>query len=401
MSILPILIAVALGSYFGSALASSDMPSPESESSALLEISPLPQEEGRHPLDRPQDLWARIRGGFRLTEVNPELTRRLERDFVERVAHLQRAIQRSRPYLYHIVDEVERRDMPMEIALLPLVESGFNPIAESPRKASGIWQFIPSTGRVFGLKQNAWYDGRRDILASTRAALDYLEILYRRFGSWELALAAYNCGEGCLARAIARNRMEGLPTDYTALPLPIEARHYVPKLLAVRNLVQNPQAWGLTLPAIENKPYFAQVRISQPMSMRQVAWLADIRLEELLALNPAFQRRIVHTDTHGDLLLPTDKVDIFHENLQRMGVGRPTLQLYQARQGESLQRIADQFGVTLEWLKEHNPIMANRGRLTTAQSLYVPRPPAKPGRNHLVQNESTSPLGTRVRKRDI
>ncbi len=397
MSILPILIAVALGLCNGPTLAVTAAPAPELKISYSLDGTPLLQGGDV----RPQDLWERIRSGFGLTEVNPELTRRHERWFIERSAHLLRAIERSRPYLYHIVDEVERRNMPMEIALLPLIESAFNPLAESPRKASGIWQFIPSTGRVFGLKQNAWYDGRRDLLASTRAALDYLETLYRQFGSWELALAAYNCGEGCLARATARNRARGLSTAYAALPLPTETRHYVPKLLAVRNLVQDPQAWGLALEAIDNEPYFVQVRLSQPMPVRQVARLADLSLEEFLALNPAFQRRIVHTDTLGFLLLPADKVEIFQQNLQHRNAEHPTLQLYRARKGESLQRIADQFGVTLEWLKEHNPIKASRGRLTAAQSLYVPMPQAKPGSNQLVHNESISPQGTRVRRRDI
>lgn len=396
MSKLPISIVVALGLCSGPALAVTAAPVPELKISYSLNGTPLVQDGDA----RPQDLWERIRSGFRLTEVNPELTRRHERWFLERTQHLTRAIERSRPYLYHIVDEVERRGMPMEVALLPLIESAFNPMAESPKKAAGIWQFIPSTGRVFGLQQNAWYDGRRDVLAATRAALDYLQTLHRQFGSWELALAAYNCGEGCLARAIARNRAQGLSTAYAALPLPTETRHYVPKLLAVRNLVQDPQGSGLALQAIDNEPYFVQVRLTQPMPVRQVARLADISLEEFLALNPAFQRRIIHTDTRGILLLPADKVETFQQNLQRKGTERTTLQLYQARKGERLQSIADQFGVTLEWLKEHNPIKASRGRLTAAQSLYVPMP-SKPGSSRLVQNEPIPSQGTGVRRRDI
>ena len=323
---------------------------------------------------RPQDLWDRIRMGFRLSEVNPDLTRRHERWYVERSDHLLRAIDRSRPYLYHIVDEVEKRDMPMEVALLPLIESAFNPMAESPRQATGIWQFIPSTGRVFGLQQNAWYDGRRDVLAATRAALDYLQVLYRQFGSWELALAAYNCGEGCVARAIARNRAQGLSTAYAALPLPTETQHYVPKLLAVRNLVRDPQSTGISLQAVANEPYFVQVKISQPMLTRQAAKLADISMEEFLTLNPAFQRRVIHTDTRGVLLLPADKVEVFHHNLQKKGTQRDGLQVYQGRKGEAVNGIAGRFGVSLEWLKEHNPLKLSRGRLTKDQVLYVPMP---------------------------
>ncbi|MFN3594193.1 MAG: transglycosylase SLT domain-containing protein [Thiobacillaceae bacterium] len=393
---LPTLVAIALGLCSSTALAITAAPAPELKISYSLNGTPLVQDGDA----RPQDLWERIRSGFRLAEVNPELTRRHERWFLERAQHLTKAIERSRPYLYHIVEEVERRGMPMEVALLPLIESAFNPMAESPKKAAGIWQFIPATGRVFGLKQNPWYDGRRDVLAATRAALDYLQTLHRQFGSWELALAAYNCGEGCLARAIARNRARGLSTAYAALPLPTETRHYVPKLLAVRNLVQDPENSGLALQAIDNEPYFVQVKLTQPMPVRQVARLADISLEEFLALNPAFQRRIIHTDTRGILLLPADKVETFQQNLQRKGTERPTLQLYQARKGERLQSIADQFGVTLEWLKEHNPIKASRGRLTAAQSLYVPMP-SKPGNSQLVQNEPIQTQDTGVRRRDI
>lgn len=321
---------------------------------------------------QPADLWDRIRPGFRLAEVNPELTRRHERWYAERPDHLLRAIERSRLYLYHIVDEVEKRDMPMEIALLPLIESAFNPMAQSPRQAAGIWQFIPSTGRVFGLQQNAWYDGRRDVLAATRAALDYLQVLNRQFGSWELALAAYNCGEGCVARAIARNRAQGLPTAYAALPLPTETRHYVPKLLALRNLVRDPETAGIALQSVANEPYFVQVRINQPMPTRQAAMLADISMEEFLALNPAFQRRVIHTDTRGVLLLPTDKVEIFHNNIQSKGAQRDGLQVYRGRKGESVNGIAGRFGVSLEWLKAHNPLKFSRGKLVTDQALYVP-----------------------------
>ncbi|MDW8322833.1 MAG: transglycosylase SLT domain-containing protein [Burkholderiales bacterium] len=323
---------------------------------------------------RPQDLWARVRSGFRLKEVNPELTRRHERWFAERPGQLQRAIERSRLYLYHIVDEVERRGMPMEVALLPLIESAFDPMAVSPRRAAGIWQFIPSTGRLFGLEQNAWYDGRRDVLAATRAALDYLQTLYDQFGRWELALAAYNCGDGCVARALRSNRARGLPTHYAALPLPAQTRHYVPKLLAVRNLILDPAAAGLELQRLDNEPYFAQVRISQPMPARQVARLADMSLDEFMALNPAYQRQVIRSDTPGVLLLPADRVDAFHLNLYRKGAAPPRLQPYAARRGESLQGIAERFGVTVEWLKEHNPVRAHKGRLTAAQTLYVPAP---------------------------
>jgi membrane-bound lytic murein transglycosylase D len=313
------------------------------------------------------DLWERIRSGFALDEPNPGLSRTHEKWFSSRPAHLERAIERSRPYLFHIVEEVERRGMPMEIALLPLIESAFNPRAVSPQKAAGIWQFMPSTGKVFGLKQNEWFDGRRDIVQATRAALDYLEYLHGMFNDWELALAAYNCGEGCVQRAI---RNSGQRT-YAKLRLPTETRHYVPKLVAVRNIVREPERFGVNLHAIADQLYFMQVRLDQPMESRQAARLAEISLDEFLTLNPAFQRRVIHTDTRGVLLLPAEQVETFHHNMHSRG-DKKKLATYQASQGESIYVIARDFGVTLEWLKEHNPLKLHKGRMARAQSLVVP-----------------------------
>lgn len=319
------------------------------------------------------DVWERVRGGFRLEEVNSDLTRQHEAWFSKRAEHLQRTIDRSRLYLYHIVEEVEKRGMPTEIALLPMIESAFNPMAMSPRQASGIWQFIPSTGRVFGLQQDAWYDGRRDVLAATRAALDYLETLHRQFGSWEFALAAYNCGEGCLARAIARNKAQGRPIRYADLGLPTETRHYVPKLLAVRNILKNPEQAGIALETLANEPYFMQVSVNGPMATHQAARLAGMSFEEFVALNPAYQRRVIHGDAPAVLLLPADKVETFNLNLQKKGSDRHTLQVYKGRKGEPASSIAERFGVTMQWLKEHNPIQLTRGKLAASQTLYVPK----------------------------
>ncbi len=340
---------------------------PELKISRSLSALPAEFEEA----GRPDDLWQRLRAGFRMPDAEASLVQVHENWFAARQAYLSRAVQRSRLYLFHIAEEVERRDMPMEIALLPMIESAYNPMALSPQKASGIWQFIPSTGKVFGLQQNAWYDGRRDILAATDAALDYLQILHRMFGDWELALAAYNCGEGCVGRAVARNQARGLPTDYASLELPAETRHYVPKLIAVRNIVAEPERYGLALEAIDNEPYFSRVRLGRPMEARHAAKLADMSLDDFLSLNPAFQRRIIHTDTPGMLLLPADRVETFQDNLQRHG-DRHELQSYQASRGESLHRIASQFGVTLEWLKEHNPVKLIKGKLAQGQTLVLP-----------------------------
>lgn len=356
---LALILPLALLSLPGSAETNSTRPSLK-VSYALTQttVSPAFQEE---------DLWARIRAGFSLGEPNPALIRAHEQWYAKRPAHLERVIERSRPYLFHIVEEVEKRGMPMEIALLPIIESAFDPKAESPAKASGIWQFIPATGRVYGLKQNEWFDGRRDILQSTRAALDYLGNLHAMFGDWELALAAYNCGEGCVQRA---QRASGR-RDYASLRLPTETRHYVPKLVAVRNIVRDPESFGLRLDAIANDSYFMQVRLQHPIEARQAAKLAEMSLDEFLLLNPAFKRRVIHTDTRGVLLLPADRIETFQFNLHQKGADK-RLRTYSAHKGENLADIARKFGVSLAWLREHNPVKTYKGQLTVAQTLVVP-----------------------------
>jgi membrane-bound lytic murein transglycosylase D len=234
-------------------------------------------------------------------------------------------------------------------------------------QASGIWQFMPATGRVFGLQQNAWYDGRRDILEATNAALDYLQKLYGMFGDWELALAAYNCGEGCVAKA----QMRAAGSSYNAIRLPKETRNYVPKLVAVRNIILNPERFGINLAALPNEPFFLQLKLKNPMEARQAASLAEMDLDQFLKLNPAFQRRVIHTATQDVLLLPADKIETFQFNLHQKGK-QYRLQNYAAQQGESAQSIAKKFGVTLSWLKENNPVKLHNGKFAKAQTLVVP-----------------------------
>lgn len=344
-------------------LQASEIPSLSLKISYAMAGTPLPGQGNA------QDLWDRIRAGFQLPESNYELTRVHEQWFANHPGHLERTAERSRIYLYHIVDEVQKRGMPMEIALLPMIESAFNPMAQSPQKASGIWQFIPSTGKVFGLRQNGWYDGRRDVVEATKAALDYLEKLHGMFGDWELALAAYNCGEGCVQRAMARSGGK----DFASLRLPTETRHYVPKLVAVRNVVLDPVNYGIQLDPMANEPYFMPVNLKRPIEARTAARLAEMSMDEFAALNPGFQRRVIHTDTRGVLLLPTDRVETFQFNLHRLGLDKGTLQPYTAQKGESVAKIAQKFNVTVEWLKEHNPIKPFRGKFTKTQELVVPK----------------------------
>lgn len=245
-----------------------------------------------HLLRNGDNVWARVREGFQLTEVDSELVRRHERLYSAKPEYLKRTLDRSKRYLFHIMNEVERRGMPTEIALLPLVESAFNPGAVSSAKAAGLWQFMPATGRHYGLEQTFWYDGRRDVLGATNAALDYLENLYAMFGDWSLALAAYNWGEGNVSRALEKNRAKGLPEEFSAIRLPNETRNYVPKLIAVRNILAEPERFGLKLDKFDNRPYFVAVSTGKHMDLDVAAKLAEMPMDEFKALNPAFNRPI-------------------------------------------------------------------------------------------------------------
>lgn len=258
-----------------------------------------------------RDLWQRIRAGFAIPDLDTELVRSRERWYAGQPDYMQRMTERSSRYLFHIVEEVEKRGLPTELALLPFIESAFNPQAKSRAKASGMWQFMPATGRHFELKQNVFRDDRRDVLASTRAALDYLEKLHRMFGDWHLALAAYNWGEGSVSRAMARNRKAGRPTDYLSLKMPAETRHYVPKLQAIENLVADPQAFGLELEPIENHPYFLSVPIQRDIDAELVAQLAGLPLKEFHALNPSLNQPVILAAGTPQVLLPYDNANTF------------------------------------------------------------------------------------------
>ena len=261
------------------------------------------------------DLWARIRRGFMMNDLASDLIGSQEQWYSSRPDYIERMTGRSSKYLYHIVEELERRNMPTELALLPFIESAFNPQAVSSAKAAGMWQFMPATGKYFSLKQNVFRDDRRDVLASTRAALDYLKKLHGMFGDWHLALAAYNWGEGSVGRAIAKNQREGLPTDYASLNMPAETRNYVPKLLAVKNIVANPGAFNSTLPDIPNHPYFQTVNITRDLDVALAAKLAEIKLDDFKSLNPSANKPVIFAAGMPRILLPWDNAGIFERNL--------------------------------------------------------------------------------------
>ncbi len=274
------------------------------------------------PLQPPPDLWARIRSGFAMPDLQNELVTDREQWYASRPDYIQRMTERSSKYLFHIVEELERRNMPTELALLPYIESAFNPQAVSSAKAAGMWQFMPATGKYFDLKQNAFRDDRRDVLASTRAALDYLQKLHGMFGDWHLALAAYNWGEGSVGRAIARNRKDGLGTGYQDLRMPDETRLYVPKLQAVKNIVANPQAFRAELPLIENHPYFQQVLITRDIDVALAARLADVAIADFKALNPSVHRPVIIASGTPQILLPWDNAKVFQRNFEAYTQGQ-------------------------------------------------------------------------------
>lgn len=261
------------------------------------------------------DLWERVRRGFTMPDLDGDLVRNREQWYAARPDYVQRMTERGGRYMFHIVEELERRGMPTELALLPFIESAYNPQAMSSAKASGMWQFVPGTGRDFALKQNIFRDDRRDVLASTRAALDYLQRLYGLFGDWQLALAAYNWGEGSVGRAIARNQKLGLPTDYLSLKMPEETQYYVPKLQAVKNIISRPADFGLTLPVLLNHPYFLSVPIERDMDVDVAVRLAGMPLEEFQTLNPQMNKPVILAAGTPQVLLPYDNANQFVREL--------------------------------------------------------------------------------------
>ncbi len=326
-----------------------------------------------HP---PQDMWDRIRRGFAIPNLYDAKTEEWTQYYAERAKSVYRMSERASRYLYYIVEEIENRGLPTELALLPFVESAYNPTAYSRAHASGLWQFIPSTGRHYNLLQDTWRDQRRDPVASTQAALDYLTYLYEFQGDWYLALASYNWGEGSVRRAIDRNLNEGLDTDYLSLRMPDETRNYVPKLQAIKNLIADPARYGITLPVIENEPYFTTLALEDmpSLSMTDAARLAEMSLEDFQALNASFQHPVILAEHKPTLLLPKEKAHIFQANLHSQAHTLNQWKTYQSAKGESYSSIAKKFNVTLEQLRALNGISKRQTR-AVAQTLIIPGKP--------------------------
>lgn len=307
-----------------------------------------------------QDLFDRIRYGFALSDANSLAIDREEAWYANHPDYLDRTLRRGERYLYYIVSELEARKMPLELALLPVVESAFVPTARSSAAAAGLWQFIPSTGVRFGLRQNNYYDGRRDVAESTRAALDYLQFLAQEFnGDWYLAIAAYNCGEQNVARAIERNRTKGLPTDFFSLDLPRETEAYVPKLLAMRRIVENPARYGLEFGSLENQPYFVKVDVGGQIDLAVAAELAGMTQEDFLAINPGFKRRVTDPNGPHELLIPVDNEQLFVQRLASLPPEkRVPVVYYHVRKGDTLNKIALRYGLSVAELRAANNLHA-------------------------------------------
>ena len=323
----------------------------------------------------PSDIWERIRRGFAMPDLDTPLAEQRTRWYASQPEYLERMMRRSSRYLYYIVEQIESRGMPTELALLPFVESAFQPEAMSSAKAAGLWQFIPSTGKDFDLAQNHWKDERRDVVESTRAALDYLQKLHDQFGDWQLALAAYNWGEGSVGRAIERNRRTGLGTSYVDLRMPLETQHYVPKLQAIKNIVAEPARYAVSLPAVVNEPYFVQVHPTRDMDVRTAARLADMRPEDFIALNPAHNRPVIPAAHNTPILLPANKVDLFTSNLAAWeATGQPLASwtTYKLAPGETLAAVARRAGISEAQLREANRVPA-RYKPTPGSTLLIPR----------------------------
>ena len=317
------------------------------------------------------DLWTRIIKGYAIPDVDHPFVAKWEQWYSSRPDYVARMVDRSRRYLYHIVLEVERRGMPLEIALLPMVESAYNPVALSSARAAGIWQFMPSTGKHFGLQQNFWFDSRRDVLAATDGALNYLQKLHDQFGDWQLALAGYNWGEGNVARALAKNQRAGQPTDYAGIDMPDETRNYLPKLQAVKNIIADPGKYGLELADIPDAPYFAVVRTSKRMDLKRAAELAEMPLDEFQSLNPHHNRPVIAGADEHAILLPIDRAELFAAKLDLLDQPLVSWQAYRLHRGESLPKVAAKFALPVETLRTVNGL-GPRSRVPEGHMLLVP-----------------------------
>jgi len=321
------------------------------------------------------DLWGRIRTGYAIPDIDNVLVAKHVTWYSTRPDYIARTSARASRYLFHVVQELEKRGMPTELALLPIIESAFNPQAYSSANAAGMWQFVPGTGKDFNLKQNMFKDERRDVLASTDAALSYLQKLYGMFGDWQLALAAYNWGEGNVQRAMKKNQAMGKPTDFESLAdlMPAETRNYVPKLQAVKNIIANPAQYGVALPPIGNEAYFTTVDKTSDIDLTIAAQLAELSVDEFKALNPQFNRPVITGGEQTKILLPKENAEKFSSNLAQWGQALSTWTTHKITGAkDSIASLASRFGTTPEVIRQANNIPAQT-RLLAGSTILVPK----------------------------
>lgn len=354
-------------------LASTTATMPSATASAAANEAPLVGVVGDPIVEYPpSDLWDRIRAGYAMPDLDDPLVAKWEKFYSERPEYMARIVDRSGKYMFYIVTELERRGMPLEIALLPMIESAFNPVANSSAKASGIWQFIPSTGTSYGMKQDWWADSRRDIVKATNGALDYLSNLHGMFGDWQLALASYNWGEGSVGRAVQKAKARSKDGSYLSLDMPAETRNYLPKLQAVKNIIRNPAAFGITIATVPNEPYFKTITLANPIDLKRAAQLAEMTEADFVALNPAHNRPVIGGRSEYQVLLPANKADTFLARLESNEKPRVSWMAYRTRSGDRIEALAERFGTSVTALKSVNGIRSVAPTLPPGYHLLVP-----------------------------
>ena len=368
-------LALLAASPLSFAMDAAALPTIQSAAAGSRTIAASSQVQTKLDEYRETDVWGRIRSGYAIPDLNNALVTRHTQAYANHPATLSRISGRASPYLYHVVSELEKRGMPTELALLPVIESAFNPQAMSSANAAGLWQFVPGTGKDFDLKQNMFKDERRGVVASTDAALTYLQRLYTMFGDWPLALAAYNWGEGNVQRAIKKNQAAGKPTDFESLAdlMPAETRNYVPKLQAVKNVIANPGMYGVMLPAIDNQPYFTTVDKTSDIDLAVAAQLAEMTLDEFKALNPQFKKPVIIGGAQTQILLPKENAEKFHLNLAQWGQALSTWTTHKITGARvSIASLASKFGTTPEVIRQANNIPA-QSLLKVGSTILVPK----------------------------
>lgn len=347
----------------------------EPETLPVAEIIDTPAEPVENPLEPliTESLWEELISGYGLPQVEDEKVGKHLRWFSNNQRYIDKVTEQSKPYLFYVKSQLQANNLPLELALLPIVESAYNPMAVSSSKAAGIWQFVPRTGRGYGLQQNSWYDGRRDLVASTDAAIRYLKRLHAMFdGDWLLAIAAYNAGEGSVARAIKKNKRNGKPTDFWSLPLSKQTQSYVPQLLAISKIVADPKKYEVSLPEVPNTAFFTTINLSTPIDLAQAARMANMDAQQLRMLNAGYSKWITATSGPHQLLVPVADAAEFTLVLDKLPKLGPikTDSFYKVKSGDTLGAIAMKFGASVKDIQKINRMTSTKLRI--GQELLIP-----------------------------